>query len=261
MDYFRRSRRQMAQRKFPLRISISARPNYGQTLVQGTRWLKIHVTQKNETRPAISRNAANDKPFCLTVAFFATPRPKESHPEFSFLARSPQSMSLYNDVEIPVPRQTRPKKSFDRFAPISSAMEKNEGRNRWPLAFFDTPEKIQRMNEEFIIDSRPKSDATCGRILRQLEAQGVLDNTLVNLHHRQRFYYHQRPNMDFADKWYPPKRQIRVSPIRFASNECRRTCAAKTNETSPLSIDPRPRRFLLTSRRRPDVHHGCKAAT
>ena len=86
--------------------SQAERYDFGRSY-QGKHWFEgkdgkpIHVTQRNEndaleflqTRPA-------DKPFCLTLAFFAT-HAEDRHPD-QFLPQ-PQSMKLYQDVTIPVP--------------------------------------------------------------------------------------------------------------------------------------------------------------
>ncbi len=95
----------------------------------GTHWInepdgtRIHVTQKNEndaleflrTRPA-------DKPFCLTLAFFAT-HAEDANP-LQYLPQ-PQSMALYQDVTIPVPVNAT-NESFHRLPPFL-ANEANEG--------------------------------------------------------------------------------------------------------------------------------------
>ena len=76
---------------------------------------KIHVTQKNEndaleflrTRPA-------DKPFCLTLAFFAT-HAEDGNP-LQYLPQ-PESMKLYQNVTIPVPPNATDE-SFRRLPPF-----------------------------------------------------------------------------------------------------------------------------------------------
>ena len=87
--------------KFP-----AANYDFGRSY-SGMHWMKqadgtpIHVTQRNEndaleflrTRPA-------NKPFCLTVAFFATHAEDGNKDQF---LPQPESMELYKDVVIPVP--------------------------------------------------------------------------------------------------------------------------------------------------------------
>ena len=64
----------------------------------GTHWIKqkdgskIHVTQKNENDALeFLQNRPQDKPFCLTLAFFATHAEDENAKQF---LPQPQSMSL-----------------------------------------------------------------------------------------------------------------------------------------------------------------------
>jgi len=74
----------------------------------GTHYLKrpdgttVHVTRKNEEDSlAFLRDRPRDRPFCLTVAFFAT-HAEDGHPK-QYLYQ-PESESLYRDVTIPVPK-------------------------------------------------------------------------------------------------------------------------------------------------------------
>ena len=61
----------------------------------------VHVTQKNENDALeFLRTRPKDKPFCLTVAFFAT-HAEDGNPK-QYLPQ-PESMELYQDVTIPVP--------------------------------------------------------------------------------------------------------------------------------------------------------------
>ena len=117
--------------------------DYGKSYA-GNHWIKqtngemIHVTKKNEDDALeFLQTKPNDKPFLLTVSFFATHavdgNPKQYLPQ-------PQSMELYKDVKIPIP-VTATQRHFKKLPPFISN-EKNEGRNRWHWRF-DTPEKYQ----------------------------------------------------------------------------------------------------------------------
>jgi arylsulfatase A-like enzyme len=176
----------------------------------GTHWMKlpdgtdIHVTQRNEndaleflrTRPA-------DKPFCLTLAFFATHaedrNPKQYLPQ-------PESLKLYADVKIPVPK-TATDGHFKRLPPFIGS-EKNEGRVRWHWRF-DTPERYQEYMKNYY-RLATEVDATCGKVLAELKRQGLLDSTLV-LFTTDNGYFHAEHGL--ADKWYPYEESIRVPLI------------------------------------------------
>lgn len=72
----------------------------------GVHWIKkkgerqVHVTQKNEADALdFLAERPRDRPFCLTVSFFA-PHSEDTHP-LQFLPQ-PKSLALYEDVTIPV---------------------------------------------------------------------------------------------------------------------------------------------------------------
>jgi len=190
---------------------------------------KLHVTQRNEedaleflaTRP-------RDKPFCLTVAFFATHAEDENPRQF---LPQPESMALYKDQAVPVPPNAT-QESWERLPEFFS--ETNEGRVRWGWRF-DTPEKFQRMMKNYY-RLATEVDSTCGRVLEELERQGVLDETLV-IFTTDNGYYHGEHGL--ADKWYPHQESIRVPLIirdpRMPSERAGGECSAMT-----LSIDLAP---------------------
>lgn len=190
---------------------------------------KIHITQKNEndameflaTRP-------KDKPFCLTVAFFATHawdgNPKQYLPQ-------PESMELYKDLTIPVPPNNS-QESWERLP--SFFTEKNEGRNRWHWRF-DEPQKYQTMMKNYY-RMATEVDTTCGRILAELRKQGVLDNTLV-IFTTDNGYYHGEHGL--ADKWYPHEESIRV-PLIIRDPRMVTEKRGKTNDDFTLNVDLAP---------------------
>jgi len=175
----------------------------------GVHWMKnedgtkIHVTQKNEndameflsTRP-------KEKPFCLTLAFFATHA--EDHNPKQFLPQ-PESMELYKDVSIPVPENATAD-SWKRLPDFFT--DKNEGRNRWTWRF-DTPEKYQEMMKNYY-RLASEVDATCGRVIAELKKQGIYEKTLV-IFTTDNGYFHAEHGL--ADKWYAHQESIRVPLI------------------------------------------------
>jgi len=188
-----------------------------------------HVTERNEEDAmAFLRGRPKDQPFYLTVAFFAT-HAEDGHP-LQYLPQ-PESLALYADVDIPVPvtaTQEAWEKLPDFFGP------ENIGRERWKWRF-DDPEKYQFMMKNYY-RLASEVDATCGRILEELEAQGVLDHTLV-IFTTDNGYYHGEHGL--ADKWYPHEESIRVPLIIHDP----RTPTAKTGRTSDamtLNVDLAP---------------------
>jgi arylsulfatase A-like enzyme len=202
----------------------------------GTHWIKerdgtkIHVTQKNEndaleflrTRPA-------DKPFCLTLAFFAT-HAEDQNP-LQYLPQ-PESMKLYQDVAVPVPVNATDE-SFRRLPPFL-ATEKNEGRVRWHWRF-DSPEKFQTMMKNYY-RLATEVDTTCGRVLAELKKQGLLDHTLV-IFTGDNGYYHAEHGL--ADKWYPHEESIRV-PLIIRDPRMGKAKRGQTNDDFALNVDLAP---------------------
>ena len=191
---------------------------------------KIHVTQKNENDSIeFLKTRPTDQPFYLTVAFFATHA--EDHNPLQFLPQ-PESMSLYEDVTIPVPANATDE-SFHRL-PEFVAHEGNEGRNRWHWRF-DTPEKYQIMMKNYY-RLATEVDQTSGRILAELKRQGVLDNTLV-IFTTDNGYYHAEHGL--ADKWYPHEESIRV-PLIISDPRLPPDQRGTENDQFALSVDLAP---------------------
>lgn len=191
---------------------------------------KTHVTQKNENDSLeFLKTRPTDRPFYLTVAFFATHA--EDHNPLQFLPQ-PESMSLYQDIEIPVPTNATDE-SFHRL-PDFVATEGNEGRNRWHWRF-DTPAKYQIMMKNYY-RLATEVDQTSGRILAELKRQGVLDNTLV-IFTTDNGYYHAEHGL--ADKWYPHEESIRV-PLIISDPRLPADQRGTENDEFALSVDLAP---------------------
>ena len=189
--------------KFPAKEFDFGRSYHGSHWMKEPDGTKIHVTQKNE-KDALEflRTRPVDKPFCLTLAFFAT-HAEDGNP-LQYLPQ-PQSMELYKDVTIPVPPNAT-EESWKRMPPFFD--KNNTGRHRWGWRF-DTVEKYQTMMKNYY-RLATEVDAVCGRVLEELKKQGLLDNTLV-IFTTDNGYFHGEHGL--ADKWYPHEESIRVPLI------------------------------------------------
>jgi arylsulfatase len=190
---------------------------------------KIHSITRNENDAMeFLRTRPKDKPFYLNVAFF-TPHAEDGHKE-QFLPQ-PETMDLYKDTTVPVPPNATDE-SWKRMPPFFNA--KNEGRNRWTWRF-DTPEKYQKMMKNYyrLISG---VDTTCGRILDELEKQGVLDETLV-IFTADNGYFHGEHGL--ADKWYPHQESIRV-PLIIHDPRMPKDKQGMTDEAMTLTVDLAP---------------------
>ncbi|MFM7051597.1 MAG: sulfatase [Planctomycetota bacterium] len=176
-------------------------------LANGTHWIaepdgtRVHVTEKN-ARDAIDflRERPADRPFCLTVAFFA-PHAEDGDPR-QYLPQ-PESAALYRDAEVPVPPTATPE-ALRALPPFLSASA-NESRRRWALRF-DSPARYQEAMKDYY-RLVTEVDAACGRVLDELRRQGVLDRSLV-VFTTDNGYFHGEHGL--ADKWYPFEESIRT---------------------------------------------------
>ena len=218
----------------------------------GRHWIKqpdgtqIHVTKKNENDALdFLRQRPADKPFCLTLAFFATHaedmNPKQYLPQ-------PGSMALYQDVTVPVAK-TATDEAFHKLPPFI-ANEKNESRVRWHWRF-DTPEKYQEMMKNYY-RLASEVDAACGRVIEELKKQGVLDHTLV-IFTGDNGYFHAEHGL--ADKWYPHQESIRV-PLIVRDPRMAAEKHGGTNDDFTLNVDLAPTILAATGIPAPRTMQG-----
>jgi len=190
--------------RFPAERFDFGRSYAGRHWIQEADGSRIHVTSKNE-RDALEflRKRPSDRPFQLTVAFFAA-HAEDGHPQ-QFLPQ-PESMALYREARVPVPR-TMTESHFSRL-PSFLGNETNEGRRRWRWRF-DTEDRYQEYMKNYY-RLVTEVDEACGRLLRELEQQELLNRTLV-VFTTDNGYLHGEHGL--ADKWYPFEESIRVPLI------------------------------------------------
>lgn len=216
--------------KFPAEHFDFGRSYAGMHYLKQPDGATIHVTQKNE-KDAMEflRARPKDKPFCLTLAFFATHAEDQNPRQYLY---QPESESLYQKVTIPTP-QTMSDEYFKRLPPFV-AQEQNEGRNRWHWRF-DTPEKYQQYMKAYY-RLVTEVDATIGRLLVELKSQGLDDNTLV-IFTTDNGYFHGEHGL--ADKWYPYEESIRV-PLIVRDPRMKLNKRGTTNDDIVLNADLAP---------------------
>lgn len=208
--------------------------DYG-TSYSGRHWVKdangepIHVTKKNENEALeFLAERPQEKPFVLTLAFFATHA--EDHNPKQFLPQ-PESMELYKNTSIPVPK-TATDAAWKKLPHFFDA--KNEGRNRWTWRF-DEPGKYQEMMRNYY-RLATEVDAVCGKVIAELKRQGIYDNTLV-IFTTDNGYFHGEHGL--ADKWYPHQESIRV-PLIIRDPRMSAAKRGSTNNAFTLNVDLAP---------------------
>jgi arylsulfatase len=201
----------------------------------GRHWLgaadeRIHVTEKNALDSIeFLRSRPPDKPFLLTVGYFA-PHAEDSAKE-QYL---PQDWSAAQYAGVRVPPSPLGDEKHLRALPPFLSNDSNEGRVRFKWRF-DTPERYQ----EYMIRYYrliTEVDAAIGRLVDELKAQGVYDNTLIAVIGDNGYFHGDR---GLADKWYPYEQALRVPLIvrdpRLASRR-----RGTTRDQVVLNIDVAP---------------------
>jgi arylsulfatase A-like enzyme len=218
----------------------------------GRHWLgsapdeRVHVTERNaQDSLEFLRSRPKDRPFLLTVGYFA-PHAEDSAKE-QYL---PQEWSgkLYDGVTVP-PSPLSDEKYLRALPPFLSNPS-NEGRIRFNWRF-DTPVRYQ----EYMIRYYrliTEVDAAIGRLVEELKAQGVYDNTLIALIGDNGYFHGDR---GLADKWYPYEQALRVPLVIRDPRLGGRDRGAVRNELA-LNIDLAPTLMAAAGLRGPDGIQG-----
>ena len=180
------------------------RAYHGRHWLDGPGGTRIHVTEQN-TRDALDflQTRPRDKPFLLSVGFFA-PHAEDAAKE-QYLPQD-WSEAAYRGVTVP-PSPLGGAKFLQALPPFLSA-EANEGRVRFKWRF-DTPERYQEYMVRYY-RLVTEVDAAVGRVVDELKAQGVYDNTLIVFIGDNGYFHGDR---GLADKWYPYEQALRVPLI------------------------------------------------
>jgi len=218
----------------------------------GKHWIEkkgekpVHVTAQNEADAReFLQKRPKDKPFLLTVSFFAA-HAEDGNPK-QYLPQ-PGSAELYANDTIPVPALATDE-ALKRLPPFLQKPE-NEGRKRWTWRF-DTPEKYQTMMKNYY-RLCTEVDTVCGRVLDELKSQGVLDNTLVVFTSDNGYFHGER---GLADKWYPYEESIRI-PLIVRDPRMPVGAKGKTNDEFVLNVDLAPTILAATGIAAPKAMQG-----
>ncbi len=219
------------------------------TAYEGRHWYdingeKIHITERN-ARDSLQFLAERprDKPFCLSVSFFAA-HAQDNHPD-QYL---PQDWSAKFYEGVTIPRSELADEQSLRALPPFLQIAENEGRVRF-FKRFDTPEKYQRyMTNYFRLIT--EMDEAIGRIVAELKKQGVYDNTLIIFTGDNGYFHADR---GLADKWYPYEESIRVPLI---VRDPRLKQRGVERDARVLNIDVAPTIVAAAGLEAPEVMQG-----
>ncbi len=191
---------------------------------------RVHVTEKN-ARDALEflRSRPTDRPFALSVSFFAA-HAEDSAPE----QYQPQdwSAAVYGNTPMPAPMHGAPR--YFEALPHFLQQPANEGRVRFGWRF-DTPDRYQDYLRRYY-RMVTEVDQVVGRLLDELKAQGVADDTLVVYIGDNGYFQGDR---GLADKWYPYEESIRV-PLLVRDPRLPASRRGLVTEATALNIDVAP---------------------
>lgn len=207
---------------------------------------RVHVTEKN-ARDSLDflRARPKNQPFLLSVGSFA-PHAEDSAKE-QYLPQD-WSAKLYEGVNAP-PSPLADGKYLKALPPFLS-QDSNEGRVRFKWRF-DTP---QRYQEYMIRYYRliTEVDEAVGRIIDELRAQGVYEDTLFIAIGDNGYFHGDR---GLADKWYPYEQALRV-PLIVRDPRLRASQRGTTREQMALNIDIAPTIVAAAGLTAPGVMQG-----
>jgi arylsulfatase len=222
------------------------RAYHGRHWIDGEDGERVHVTEKN-ARDALEflRTRPRDRPFLLNIGFFA-PHAEDRAPE-QYLPQS-WSAASYEGVKVPPPLlgETRHLTALPSFL----SKDSNEGRVRFRWRF-DTPGRYQEYMLRYY-RLITEVDAAIGRILDELRAQEVYENTLVVFIGDNGYFHGDR---GLADKWYPYEQALRV-PLIVRDPRLAATKRGGVRDELALNLDVAPTVIRAAGLRVPEAVQG-----
>ncbi len=227
-----------------------ARAYHGRHWITEPDGSRVHVTEKN-ARDALDflRTRPQGRPFVLTVGFFA-PHAEDGAPE-QYLPQD-WSAAAYAGATIPPPARGAP--AYREALPPFLANEANEGRVRYHWRF-DTAESYQAyMTRYFRLIT--EVDEAIGRMVDELKAQGVYEQTLIVVVGDNGYFHADR---GLADKWYPYEEALRV-PLVVRDPRLSPARRGRVRQEFALNLDVAPTIVAAAGLPLPDRMQGRNLA-
>jgi arylsulfatase len=193
----------------------------------GKHWYGDEHTTKRSERDGIEflKNRPKDKPFMLSVCFFAPHSVDNSAEQYE---PQPESMSLYENETVVKP-VSNTLEAWDALPSVFTI--DNEGRRRWEMRFEKDGQYQKMMKNYFRLIS--EVDESSRKIVDELERQGVMNNTMI-IFTTDNGYFHAEHGL--AGKWYPHQESIRV-PLVILDPRMPKDKVGTLNEEFTLNID------------------------
>jgi arylsulfatase A-like enzyme len=186
-----------------------------------------HITKLNELDGLeFLEMRPKDKPFFLTISFFATHAEDGSQAQYRPMNTS---MEWYKDETIPHPK-TYTEKHWNLLPHFFN--NANMGRGRFLKRYMNDEDYQHYMKNTYRMVT--EVDAACGKLIQKLKEQDVYDNTLIIFTTDNGNSHGQH---GLAEKWYAYEESIRVPLI---IRDPRMTSAGTKNHEFTLNIDLAP---------------------
>lgn len=223
----------LPESKFDFWYGFPQNINFRQTVGGNAR----HLTQLMTDKAIEFLEAANDQPFCLTVAF------KEPHGPFNYF--DPNAPNEYEGVEL-LPSPTFSQQDFDAQPEFIRGSLNGDGGRRW----LRNSEAYQKDLRTFY-RTVTRADAAVGDILSALERLGLDDNTVVifSSDHGSLLGDH-----GLSGKWLMYENSIRVPMIVYDPRAAREE--GHRRDEIVLSIDLAPTMLDLAGLEIPESMQG-----
>lgn len=148
-----------------------------------------------------------DKPFCLTISFNAThAEDRDKRPGIGHFPWPVVMNGKYDDQTMPLPALNDPSIYGSQPQFLKDSLNRQRFFWRW-----DTAEKYQ-INMRAYFRMLSGIDHVVGRLVKQLESQGLAENTIIIYSADNGFYLGDR---GFAGKWTHYEQSLRVPLIIF----------------------------------------------
>ena len=227
--------------RFPPRLSWTPLDRRPPTANASTSPSRMHAT-----RIEFLRARPKDKPFLLSVGYFA---PHAEDARQGTVSAAGLERGALRRRESPAVSARR-RRILPRAAAVPLQRTSNEGRVRFKWRF-DTPERYQ----EYMIRYYrliTEVDAAVGRLVDELKAQGVYENTLIAFIGDNGYFHGDR---GLADKWYPYEQALRV-PLIVRDPRVPSRTRGTTRDQLALNIDLAPTIVAAAGLPVPDVMQG-----
>ena len=210
---------------------IAIYPNpFIKTLADGSKRHETEIIADHAIR--FLKEQADDQPFAINLWFNAAHAEDSDHRPGIGHYPWPKSVDgMYDDLKIPPPRLSDPKIFESQPEYLKNSIHRDRFHWRW-----DTADKYQ-LNMRAYFRMISGIDHAIGRVLAELEAQGLADNTIIVYSADNGYYMGDR---GFAGKWSHYEESLRVPLIIHDPRKNADAARGKVSDYWMMNLDLAP---------------------